>query len=185
MAQDLIKDIQRRMHGAIEALQNEFRTLRTGRANASMLDTVMVEYYGAPTPLAQVASVTVPEASMIIATPWDKTMIGPIEKAIRNAGLGLNPSNDGKIIRIPVPQLTEERRKELVKKAHGVAEESRTAIRQVRRDGNDKLKKMLKDKEISEDDEKRALDEIQKLTDRHIDEVANVLRHKEQDIMAV
>ncbi|MEO8034359.1 MAG: ribosome recycling factor [Acidobacteriota bacterium] len=185
MIQDVIKDIQRRMHGAIEAVHNEFRTLRTGRANASMLDSVMVEYYGAPTPLAQVASVTVPEASMIVATPWDKTMVGPIEKAIRNADLGLNPSNDGKIIRIPVPQLTEERRKELVKKAHALAEESRTAIRQVRRDGNDKLKKMLKDKEISEDDEKRALDEMQKLTDKHIDEVASVLKHKEQDIMEV
>jgi ribosome recycling factor len=185
MIQDVIKDIQRRMHGAIEALHNEFRTLRTGRANASMLDSVMVEYYGAPTPLAQVASVAVPEASMIVATPWDKTMLGPIEKAIRNADLGLNPSNDGKIIRIPVPQLTEERRKELVKKAHAVAEESRTAIRQVRRDGNDRLKKLMKDKEISEDDEKRALEEIQKLTDKHIDEVASVLRHKEQDIMEV
>lgn len=185
MIQDVIKDIQRRMHGAIEAVHNEFRTLRTGRANASMLDSVMVEYYGAPTPLAQVASVTVPEASMIVATPWDKTMVGPIEKAIRNADLGLNPSNDGKIIRIPVPQLTEERRKELVKKAHALAEESRTAIRQVRRDGNDKLKKMMKEKEISEDDEKRALEEIQKLTDKHIDEVASVLKHKELDIMEV
>jgi len=185
MIQDVIKDVQRRMHGAIDALQHEFRSLRTGRANASMLDTVMVEYYGTPTPLAQVASVSVPESSMIVATPWDKSMVNPIEKAIRNADLGLNPSNDGKIVRIPVPQLTEERRKELVKKAHHVAEEARTAIRQVRRDGNDKLKKMLKGHEISEDDEKRALDEIQKLTDKHIDEVASVLNHKEQDIMEV
>jgi ribosome recycling factor len=185
MVNDVIKDIQRRMHGAIEALQNEFRTLRTGRANASMLDSVMVEYYGTPTPLSQVANLKVPEASMIVAEPWDKSMVSAIEKAIRNADLGLNPSNDGKVVRIPVPQLTEERRKELVKKAHHIAEESRTAIRQVRRDGNDKLKKMLKDKQISEDDEKRALDEIQKLTDRHIDEVASVLKHKEQDIMAV
>jgi ribosome recycling factor len=185
MIQDVIKDVQRRMHSAIEVLHHEFRSLRTGRANASMLDTVMVEYYGTPTPLAQVASISVPESSMIVATPWDKTMVNPIEKAIRNADLGLNPSNDGKIVRIPVPQLTEERRKELVKKAHAVAEESRTAIRQVRRDGNDKLKKMLKAHEISEDDEKRALDEIQKLTDKHIDEVASVLKHKEQDIMEV
>ncbi|MCU1347731.1 MAG: frr [Acidobacteria bacterium] len=185
MIQDVIKDVQRRMHGAIDALQHELRSLRTGRANASMLDTVMVEYYGTATPLAQVASISVPESSMIVATPWDKTMVNPIEKAIRNADLGLNPSNDGKIIRIPVPQLTEERRKELVKKAHAVAEESRTAIRQVRRDGNDKLKKMLKGHEISEDDEKRALEEIQKMTDRHIDEVASVLSHKEQDIMEV
>jgi ribosome recycling factor len=185
MIQDVVKDVQRRMHGAIEALHNEFRSLRTGRANASMLDTVMVEYYGTPTPLSQVASISVPESSMIVATPWDKTMVNPIEKAIRNADLGLNPSNDGKIVRIPVPQLTEDRRKDLVKKAHAVAEESRTAIRQVRRDGNDKLKKMLKGHEISEDDEKRGLDEIQKMTDKHIDEVASVLRQKEQDIMEV
>ena len=185
MINDVIKDIQRRMHGAIEALHHEFRSLRTGRANASMLDSVMVEYYGTPTPLAQVANLKVPEASMIVAEPWDKSMVGAIEKAIRNADLGLNPSTDGKIVRIPIPQLTEDRRKDLVKKAHHMAEESRTAIRQVRRDGNDKLKKMLKDKTISEDDEKRALDEIQKLTDKHIDEVASVLKGKEQDILAV
>ena len=185
MINDVIKDVQHRMHGAIEALHREFKTLRTGRANAAMLDAVMVEYYGTPTPIAQVASIKVPEASLIVAEPWDKTMVGAIEKAIRNADLGLNPANDGKVVRIPVPQLTEERRKELVKKAHGIAEESRTAIRQVRRDGNDKLKKLLKDHQISEDDEKRALDEIQKMTDKHIDEVANVLKHNEQDIMAV
>ena len=185
MIQDVIKDMQKRMHGAIEALHNEFRSLRTGRANASMLDGVMVEYYGTPTPLAQVASLKVPEASLIVAEPWDKTMVGPIEKAIRNSDLGLNPANDGKVVRIPIPPLTEERRKDLVKRSHAMAEEARTAIRQVRRDGNDKLKKMLKNSEISEDEEKRALDEIQKLTDRHIDEVASVLKGKEQDIMAV
>ena len=185
MINDVIKDMQHRMHGAIDALHREFKSLRTGRANAAMLDTVMVEYYGTPTPIAQVASIKVPEASLIVAEPWDKSMVGAIEKAIRNADLGLNPANDGKIVRIPVPQLTEERRKELVKKAHAVAEEARTAVRQVRRDGNDKLKKMLKDHQISEDDEKRALDEIQKMTDKHIDEVGNILKHKEQDIMAV
>jgi ribosome recycling factor len=185
MINDVIKDVQHRMHGAIEALHREFKSLRTGRANAAMLDTVTVDYYGTPTPIAQVASIKVPEASLIVAEPWDKTMVGAIEKAIRNADLGLNPANDGKIVRIPVPQLTEERRKELVKKAHHVSEEARTAIRQVRRDGNDKLKKMLKDHEISEDDEKRGLDEIQKMTDKHIDEVGNILKHKEQDIMAV
>jgi len=185
MINDVIKDVQHRMHGAIEALHREFKSLRTGRAYAAMLDTVTVDYYGTPTPIAQVASIKVPEASLIVAEPWDKSMVGAIEKAIRNADLGLNPANDGKIVRIPVPQLTEERRKELVKKAHHVAEEARTAIRQVRRDGNDKLKKMLKDHEISEDDEKRGLDEIQKMTDKHIDEVGNILKHKEQDIMAV
>ena len=185
MIQDVIKDVQHRMHGAIEALHREFKTLRTGRANVSMLDGITIEYYGTPTPLAQVASLKVPEPSLIVAEPWDKTMVGAIEKAIRNSDLGLNPANDGKVVRIPIPQLTEERRKDLVKRAHHMAEESRTAIRQVRRDGNDKLKKMLKGHEISEDDEKRALDEIQKMTDKHIDEIGSHLKHKEQDIMAV
>jgi ribosome recycling factor len=183
--QSVIKDIQQRMHGAIEALHREFKTLRTGRANAAMLDSIVVDYYGTPTPIAQVASIKVPEASLLVAEPWDKGMTGAIEKAIRNSDLGLNPASDGKVVRIPIPTLTEERRKDLVKKAHQMAEESRTAIRQVRRDGNDKLKKMLKGHEISEDDEKRALDEIQKLTDKHIDEVASLLKHKEHDIMAV
>src|SRR5437667_1071572 len=185
MINDVIKDVQHRMHGAVEALHREFKTLRTGRANVAMLDGITVEYYGTPTPIAQVASLKVPEASLIVAEPWDKSMVGPVEKAIRNADLGLNPASDGKVIRIPVPQLTEERRKELVKRAHHVSEEARTAIRQVRRDGNDRLKKMLKSHEISEDDEKRALEEIQKMTDKHIDEVGNILKHKEQDIMAV
>jgi ribosome recycling factor len=183
--QSVIKDVQHRMHGAIEALHREFKQLRTGRANAAMLDGVLVDYYGTPTPLAQVASLKVPEASLIVAEPWDKSMVNAIDKAIRNSDLGLNPTSDGKVVRIPIPSLTEERRKDLVKKAHAMAEDSRTAIRQVRRDGNDKLKKMLKGHEISEDDEKRALDEIQKLTDKHIDEVASVLKHKEVDIMAV
>jgi ribosome recycling factor len=185
MINEVIKDVQHRMHGALEALHREFKTLRTGRANVAMLDGVHVDYYGTPTPIAQVASLKVPEPSLIVAEPWDKSMVSAIEKAIRNADLGLNPANDGKLVRIPIPQLTEERRKELVKRAHHVAEESRTAIRQVRRDGNDRLKKMLKNHEISEDDEKRALDEIQKMTDKHIDEVGNVLKHKETDIMAV
>jgi ribosome recycling factor len=185
MIQEVIKDVQHRMHGALEALHREFKTLRTGRANAGMLDGVTVDYYGNPTPLSQVANLKVPEASLIVAEPWDKSMVAAIEKAIRNSDLGLNPASDGKVIRIPIPQLTEDRRKDLVKRAHAIAEESRTAIRQVRRDGNDKLKKMLKAHEISEDDEKRALDEIQKMTDKHIDEVGSVLKHKETDIMAV
>ncbi|HYI09356.1 MAG TPA: ribosome recycling factor [Thermoanaerobaculia bacterium] len=182
---DVIKDVQHRMDSSIQALHSHFKTLRTGRANAAMLDSVHVDYYGTPTPLAQAASIKVPETALLVIEPWDKNMLGVIEKAIRNADLGFNPASDGKVIRVPVPMLTEERRKEMVKKAHVMAEESRTAIRQVRRDGNEKLKKLLKDKGISEDDEKRGLDEIQKLTDRHIDEVASVLKHKEQDIMAV
>jgi ribosome recycling factor len=185
MTNEVIQDIQHRMHGAIEALHRDFKTLRTGRANAAMLDGITVDYYGTPTPISQVASLKVPESSMIIAEPWDKGMVAPVEKAIRNADLGLNPMTDGKVIRIPIPQLTEERRKELVKRAHHIAEEARTAIRQVRRDGNDRLKKMMKDHKISEDDEKRGLDEIQKITDKHIDEVGTVLKHKEADIMAV
>ena len=182
---DVIKDVQHRMDGAIQSLHGHFKTLRTGRANASMLDSIHVDYYGTPTPLAQAANIKVPEPALIVVEPWDKSMVAPIEKAIRTADLGFNPASDGKVIRVPVPVLTEERRKELVKKAHGMAEESRTAIRQVRRDGNEKLKKLLKDKTISEDDEKHALDQIQKLTDKHIDEVASILKAKEQDIMAV
>ena len=182
---DVTKDVQHRMHSSIEALNNHFKTLRTGRANAAMLDTIHVDYYGTPTPLAQAASIKVPEPALLVVEPWDKSMVSVIEKAIRTSDLGFNPASDGKVIRVPVPQLTEDRRKELVKKAHGMAEEARTAIRQVRRDGNEKLKKMLKNHEISEDDEKRGLDEIQKLTDKHIDEVASVLKQKEQDIMAV
>ena len=185
MIQDVIKDVQHRMDGALQALHREFKTLRTGRANASMLDSVTVDYYGNQTPISQVANLKVPEPSLIVAEPWDKSMAAAIEKAIRNADLGFNPSSDGKVVRIPIPQLTEDRRKDLVKRAHHIAEEARTAIRQVRRDGNDKLKKMMKDKQISEDDEKHALDQIQKMTDKHIDEVGSVLKTKETDIMAV
>ncbi|HEX8617646.1 MAG TPA: ribosome recycling factor [Thermoanaerobaculia bacterium] len=179
------KDVQHRMHGAIEALHSHFKTLRTGRANAAMLDTVVVDYYGTPTPIAQAANIKVPEPALLVIEPWDRSMLAPIEKAIRTSDLGFNPTSDGKVVRVPIPTLTEDRRKDLVKKASAMAEESRTAIRQVRRDGNEKLKKLLKDKAISEDDEKRGLDEIQKLTDRHIDEVAQILKQKEVDIMAV
>ena len=185
MINDVIRDVQHRMHGAIEALHREFKSLRTGRANVAMLDGITIDYYGTASPISQVATLKVPEPSLIVAEPWDKSMVSAVEKAIRTSDLGLNPSSDGKVIRIPIPQLTEDRRKELVKRAHHVSEEARTAIRQVRRDGNDRLKKMLKSHEISEDDEKRALDEIQKLTDKNIDEVGNILKHKEQDIMAV
>jgi ribosome recycling factor len=185
MIQDVVRDVQHRMHGAIEALHREFKSLRTGRANVAMLDGITVDYYGTPTPLAQVASLKIPDSSLIVAEAWDKSMVAAIEKAIRNSDLGLNPSNDGKLVRIPVPQLTEERRKELGKLAHHVAEEARTAIRQVRRDGNEKLKKMLKDHQISEDDEKRGLDEIQKMTDKNIEEIGTIVKHKEQEIMAV
>ncbi|HXI13039.1 MAG TPA: ribosome recycling factor [Thermoanaerobaculia bacterium] len=185
MIKDVNRDLEKRMNGAIESLHGEFRALRTGRASAAIVDGVMVDYYGTPTPISGVANISVPEASLLVAQPWDKSMIPAIEKAIRNADLGLNPSNDGKVVRIPIPQLTEERRKELAKKAHVAAEETRTAIRQVRRDGNDKIKRMLKESEISEDDEKRALEDTQKLTDRFIGQVAELLRHKETEIMDV
>src|SRR5919112_6853935 len=152
---EVIKDVTHRMDSSIQSLHAHFKTLRPGRANAAMLDSVHVDYYGTPTPIAQAANIKVPEPALIVVEPWDKSMVAPIEKAIRNADLGFNPASDGKVIRVPVPMLTEERRKDLVKKAHAMAEESRTAIRQVRRDGNEKLKKLLKDRAISEDDEKR------------------------------
>lgn len=183
--QEIEKDVERRMQGAVDALHSEFKTLRTGRANVSLLDGITVDYYGTPTPLNQVANLTTPEPTLIVAQPWDKSMIAPVEKAIRNADLGLNPANDGKVVRIPIPPLTEDRRKDLVKRAHAMSEDARTAVRQVRRDGNDRLKKLEKDHEISQDDEKRALDEVQKLTDKYIEMIAEALKHKEDDIMKV
>src|SRR5213596_1461032 len=174
MINDVIKDVTHRMHGAVEALHREFKTLRTGRANAAMLDGITVDYYGTPTPIGQVASLKVPESSLIVAEPWDKSMVGAVEKAIRNSDLGLNPSSDGKTVRIPIPQPTEERRKELVKRAHHMAEEVCVEIRRFRHEGNDVLKKMMKDKTIAEDDERRGLDEIQKLTDKKIGDVDGI-----------
>jgi ribosome recycling factor len=182
---ELIKDCDHRMKGAIDALHRDFKTLRTGRASTSMLDGITVDYYGTPTPLSQVANLTVPESTLLVAQPWDKSMIPVIERAILTADLGLNPANDGKVVRIPVPALNEERRKELVKRAHTMAEDVRTAIRQVRRDINDKLKKIEKEHEISQDDEHRALDDVQKMTDKFIEEVNQALKHKEQEIMEV
>ncbi|HYG80483.1 MAG TPA: ribosome recycling factor, partial [Pyrinomonadaceae bacterium] len=161
---DVIKEARPRMEAVIEDVRRKLATIRTGRAAVSLLDTVMVEYYGTPTPLNQRASVHVPEPQMLTVQPWDQTQIGAIEKAIRAADLGLNPSNDGKLVRIPIPPLTEERRKQLAKQVHEIAEEHRTAVRNLRRDANDRLKKMLKDKAISEDAERDGLDEIQKLT---------------------
>jgi ribosome recycling factor len=182
---EILKDGEHRMRGALDALHRDFKTLRTGRASTSMLDGVTVDYYGTETPLSQVANLSVPESSLLVAQPWDKSMIPAIERAILTADLGLNPANDGKVVRIPVPPLTEERRKDLVKKAHAMAEDVRTAIRQVRRDINDRLKKIEKEHEISQDDERRAHDEVQKMTDKFIEEVNQALKHKEQEIMEV
>src|SRR3954452_208039 len=181
----LFAEVNKRMTSTLEHVKHELAGVRTGRASVTILDSVHVEAYGAKMPLNQVAGLSVPEPSLIVAQPFDPSQLAAIEKAIRASDLGLNPSSDGKVVRIPIPQLTEERRKELVKRAHHIAEECRTAVRQVRRDGNDKLKKMLKNHEISEDDEKHALDQIQKLTDKNTEEVGTILKHKETDIMAV
>ena len=182
---DVIKETRPRMEGAVEDLKRRLAGVRTGRAAVSILDAVMVDYYGTPTPLNQMASVHAPEPQLLTVQPWDQTQVGPIEKAIRAADLGLNPSNDGKLVRIPIPPLTEERRKQLAKQIHDVAEEHRTAIRNVRRDANERLKKMLKDKSISEDAERDALAEIQKLTDNYIHKIDDLSKSKEQEIMSV
>ncbi|HEU4836051.1 MAG TPA: ribosome recycling factor [Pyrinomonadaceae bacterium] len=182
---DVIKETRPRMEGAVDDFKRKMASIRTGRAAVSILDTVVVDYYGTPTPLNQLASVHAPEPQMLTVQPWDQTQLGAVEKAIRAADLGLNPSNDGKLVRVPIPPLTEERRRQLAKQIHDVAEEHRTAIRNVRRDANDRLKRMLKDKTISEDAERDALAEVQKLTDGHIGKIDELAKSKEQEIMSV
>ena len=166
-------------------LQHAMAGIRTGRASVSLFDNVRVDYYGTPTPINQVATLHVPEPSLITVQPWDVTQIGAIEKSIRSADLGLNPSNDGKLIRVPIPALTEERRKELVKKLHGIAEDHRVALRNIRRDVNEAVKKLLKDKLISEDDERRALEETQKLTDASIAKLDQAAKAREKEILEI
>jgi ribosome recycling factor len=182
---DIIKETRPRMDTVIEDFRRKLATVRTGRAAVSLLDTVMVDYYGTMTPLSQMASVHAPEPQMLTVQPWDQSQIAAVEKAVRAADLGLNPSNDGKLVRIPIPPLTEERRKQLAKQVHDIAEDHRTAIRSVRRDGNERLKKMLKDKVISEDNERDALDEIQKLTNSYIARIDELTKTKEQEITSV
>lgn len=182
---DAIKETRQRMETVIDDYRRKIAAVRTGRAAVSILDNVMVEYYGTPTPLNQMASVHVPEPQLLTVQPWDQTQVGPIEKAIRAADLGLNPSNDGKLVRVPIPPLTEERRRQLAKQLHDVAEDHRTAVRNIRRDGNERLKKMLKDKQISEDAERDALQEIQKHTDTYIGKIDELLKGKEQEITNV
>jgi ribosome recycling factor len=184
-AKSLIADARQRMHASVETVIRELSTMRTGRASLSILDGIRVDYYGNPTPLNQVGNLSVPDATLITVQPWDPSLLGPIEKAIRTSDLDLNPQNDGKLIRIPIPPLTEERRKGLVKNAHKHAEEGRVAIRNVRRDVNDHLKKMLKDHQVSEDEEKQAMSEVQKLTDQHIEEINSALKKKEAEVMEV
>ncbi len=182
---DIINDAQRCMDSAVDDARKKLAAVRTGRASVSLLDNVTVEYYGTSMPLNQVATIHAPESTMLTVQPFDPTQLGPIEKAIRASELGLNPSNDGKLIRVPIPPLTEERRKQMVKVVHEVAEEHRTAIRNVRRDANDHLKKLLKDKTISEDAEKDGLDQIQKLTDQHIAKINEASEHREKEVMTV
>ena len=185
MSAQVKKSLEEKMNKTIEALKVEFTTIRAGRANAQMLDKIRVDYYGTPTPINQVGAISVPEPRTLMINPWDKSAMPEIEKAIRNSDLGLNPTNDGQVIRISVPALTEERRKELAKQASKVAEEFKVRLRNERRDANDKLKKMEKAGEITEDDLKKAQDEVQKLTDKFVKEVDSLLKAKEQDIMAV
>jgi len=183
--QDVISSNEERMKKTVVSLKEGFASLRTGRASASLFDRIRVDAYGEKSPLNQVANISVPEARLIVIQPWDKGLIVEIEKAIRSSELSLNPSNDGKVIRISIPPLTEERRKDLVKLAKNQAEQSRVAVRNIRRDGNDELKKLLKDTKITEDDETKGTDELQKLTDSYIGQINKVLEEKEKEIMEV
>ena len=176
-------EVKKRMDGQLEHVRREFGGVRTGRASVTILDAVHVEAYGSHMPLNQIASLSVPEPTLIVAQPFDPSLMGAIEKAIRSANLGLNPTNDGKVVRIPIPPLTEERRRELSKLVHKYAEEGRNGVRQVRRDANDKLKKLLKDHQISEDDERRGLDEVQKITDGHIAAIDELQKKKDGELL--
>ena len=182
--QDLLQDIESKMTTAIDALGRELASVRTGRASAALLDTIRVDYYGTPTPVNQMASVSVPDARTLLIQPWEATQVQAIEKAINKSDLGLNPANDGKLIRLTMPTLTEERRKQLAKTVHKIAEEGRVAIRNVRREANDRLKAMAKDKKVSEDEERRGHDQIQKTTDRFVAKVDELLKKKEQEILS-
>ncbi|MDR1901743.1 MAG: ribosome recycling factor [Treponema sp.] len=178
-----ISSAEDRMKKTLANLKEGFASLRTGRASASLFDKIRVDYYGNKSPLNQVANISIPEARLIVIQPWDKGLISEIEKAIRSSELSLNPSNDGKVIRISIPPLTGQRRKELAKIAKGQAEQSRVAVRNIRRDGNDELKKLLKDGELTEDEESKASDELQKLTDNYIAKINQILDEKEKEIM--
>jgi ribosome recycling factor len=185
MLNDIKKTAEQKMQRALEVLKNDLGKVRTGRAHAGLLDHVMVEYYGSMVPIGQVGSVGLADARTITVQVWEKPMLAKIEKAIRDSDLGLNPSNSGDMIRVPMPALTEERRRDLIKVVRGEGEDAKVSVRNVRRDANDQLKRLLKDKEISEDDERRAQDEIQKLTDKYVAEVDKALQAKEADLMAI
>jgi ribosome recycling factor len=185
MIADIKKNVEQKMTKSLEALKTDFGKVRTGRAHTGILDHVMVDYYGSPTAVNQVANVTLTDARTIGVQPYEKNMIGPIEKAIRDSDLGLNPSTNGEIIRVPMPMLTEERRRDLIKVVRGEAENAKVAVRNIRRDANEHLKKLLKDKAVSEDEERRAQDDVQKYTDRFVAEIDKALQAKETDLMAV
>jgi len=182
---ELFQETELKMKTSVDHFHDDLKHLRTGRATLSMLDGITVDYYGTPTPINQVAKLSIPDPTTILAQPYDSSLIPVIEKAIMQANLGLNPASDGKVVRLPVPPLTEERRREIVKRAHDLAEATRNAVRQARREGNDGLKAMEKEKEIGEDDERRGMDEHQKLHDHYIGEINQALEHKEQDLMTV
>ncbi len=182
---DTFAQLKSRMEKAVDDFRKEMAAVRTGRASVHMLDTVQVEYYGSPMALNQIAQVHAPEAQLITVQPFDPSALGNIEKAIRSADLGLNPMNDGKLIRVPVPPLTEERRKDMVKHLHKVLEDHRTAVRNIRRDGNEAIKKSMKDKKITEDEERRALEELQKLTDDEIRKMEELSKSKEKEVLTV
>jgi ribosome recycling factor len=179
----LYAEVRKRMDTVLEHVRHELAGVRTGRASVTILDGVHVEAYGARMPLNQMAGLSIPEPTLIVAQPFDPSQLGAIEKAIRAADLGLNPANDGKVVRIPIPMLTEERRKELSRHVHKLAEEGRNQVRQVRRDANDRLKKLLKDHAISEDDEKKALDEVQKITDAEVKQIDELQKKKDQELL--
>jgi ribosome recycling factor len=181
----LSSDLRRRMDQSVTDFQANLAATRTGRASVHMLDQVKVDYYGTPTPINQMAQVSAPEPQLILISPWDPSMVKEIEKAIQAADLGFNPLSDGKVIRVPVPPMTEERRRDVCKHLHKVLEDHRTAVRNVRRDGNEALKKLTKDKKISEDDEKRALEEVQKMTDAEIRRMEELSQKKEAEVMQI
>jgi ribosome recycling factor len=185
MIADIKKNVEQKMAKSLDALKADLGKIRTGRAHTGILDHVMVDYYGSPTAVNQVANVTLTDARTIGVQPYEKNMIGPIEKAIRDCDLGLNPATNGDLIRVPMPMLTEERRRDLIKVVKSEGEDAKIAVRNIRRDANEQLKKLLKDKEVGEDDERRAQDDVQKLTDRFVAEIDKALQSKETDLMAV
>ncbi|MFA6121947.1 MAG: ribosome recycling factor [Sideroxydans sp.] len=185
MISDIKKNVEQKMAKSLEALRLDLGKIRTGRAHTGILDHVMVDYYGSPTAINQVANITLTDARTIGVQPYEKNMIGPIEKAIRDSDLGLNPATNGELIRVPMPMLTEERRRDLIKVVKSEGEDAKVAVRNIRRDANEQLKKLLKDKEVGEDDERRAQDDVQKLTDRFVLEIDKALQAKEVDLMAV